>query len=77
MRAWVRIPFAAIFADIPRGWFKLMTSYLLLTMQTSRKSIWRNTARNIADLIYLLLFYIIALTHHREKRPLWAFDISW
>jgi len=24
VRAWVRIPFAAIFAEIPQGWFKLM-----------------------------------------------------
>jgi len=24
VRAWFRIPFAAIFADISRGWFKLM-----------------------------------------------------
>jgi len=31
VRAWVRIPFAAIFADIHRGWFKLMTSCLLFS----------------------------------------------
>jgi len=31
VRAWVRIPFAAIFADIHRGWFKLMTSHLLFS----------------------------------------------
>jgi len=30
VRAQVRIPFAAIFADIPRGWFKLMMIRLLL-----------------------------------------------
>jgi len=24
VRAWIRIPFTAIFVDIPRGWFKLM-----------------------------------------------------
>jgi len=28
-RAWVRSPFAAIFARITRGWFKLVTFRLL------------------------------------------------
>jgi len=32
MRAWVQIPFAAIFADIPRGWFKLRTFSLLFSI---------------------------------------------
>jgi len=31
VRAWVQIPFAATFVDIPRGWFKLMTSRLLFS----------------------------------------------
>jgi len=31
VRVWVRISFATIFADIPRGWLKLMTSRLLFS----------------------------------------------
>jgi len=33
VRAWVRIPFAAIFADIPWGWFKLMTLFYKFDME--------------------------------------------
>jgi len=38
LRAWVRIPFAAIFADLPRSWFKLMTFRLLFL----RRKMWEN-----------------------------------
>jgi len=38
VRAWVRIPFADIFTDIPRCWFKLMTFRLLFSNMTWRLS---------------------------------------
>jgi len=73
VRAWVRIPFAAIFADILRSWFKLMTSRLLFSyifgvLDFSLKNILFCIYRyfSVTWLLPLNIYSFIAYFHVRE-----------
>jgi len=62
VQAWVRISFAAIFADIPRGWFKLMTFSSSVFKQTYKVNIFY--VSTVVVICYCFsVYYVIILTN--------------